>query len=811
MCSSRLSSIALSAGLLLSICASPALPATIQYQAVDINPAQNLWQYDYFVSGTTFTVNQSFTIFFDYHTFSNLQNPQPAASSDWNAIVLQPDLNLPDNGAYDGLALVNDPSLAATFQVQFKWLGSGMPGSQPFTINQFDSAGNLIAVLETGNTVPFTPPSTVPEPRAGLLFIAGIGALLLWRRARRRMGWLIVLLAVAWVGPLSAQQFQVASRNLVSSTRFSRTQFDYTYTVTIQNTGAAAITVTATVTSSSPDTLVIMGNLSFGDVPAGGTATSTNTMVIRQNRLLPFNPSDLSYQFQTGSGPVANAGPDQVVSIGQTAQLDGSGSFDPNGTIVQYSWSYVGSVPSGIPLSISDPSAVKPTVVISQGSTFTFQLVVTDDHGAVSQPAQVHVRTGPIANAGANQTVNVGQTVQLDGSGSSDPSGLPLTFLWTLTTPAGSSAKLSDPAAAKPTFTADVAGGYTASLTVNNGIATSAPASVTITAIPVVTGLMSCGDIMSGSITAAAQVDTYRFAGAANAIVTLSLADTGGFDIHSIANVFANVYAPSGKSVVSFGANGQQQLTLAETGTYVVQVNAGNLTTTGTYKLGLVCRSPTAQPSTAMSCGSLLQGSIATQAQVDQYTFAGAANDIVTLSLADTGGFDIHSIANVFANVYAPSGKSVVSFGANGQQQLTLAETGTYVVQVNAGNLTTTGTYKLGLVCRSPTAQPSTAMSCGSLLQGSVATQAQVDQYTFAGAANDIVTLSLADTGGFDIHSIANVFANVYAPSGKSVVGFGANGQQRLTLAETGAYVVQVNAGNLVTIGTYSLGLICSP
>jgi hypothetical protein len=808
MWSSRLSSIALSAGLLLSICASRGLSTTIQYQATDINPTVGLWQYNYFVSDTTFTVNEGFTIFFDYHSFSNLQNPQPAASSDWNAIALQPDLNLPDNGAYDALALVNNPPLTATFQVQFDWFGSGAPGSQPFTINQFDSAGNLVTVLETGNTVPLTPPSTVPEPRAGLLFIVGAGALLLSRRGRRCSTWLIALLALACVAPLSAQQLQVVSRNLVSSARFSRTQFDYTYTVSIQNTGAAAITVTATVTSSSPDTQVIMGNLSFGNVPAGGTVTSTNTMVIRQNRLVPFDPSALSYQFQTGSGPVANAGPDQVVTVGQTAQLDGSGSFDPSGSIVQYSWTYVGSVPSGIALSISGASAVKPTVVISQGGTFTFQLVVTDNHGSVSQPALTHVRTGPIANAGGSQTVNVGQSVQLDGSASFDPSGLPLTFLWTLTAPSGSSARVSDPSAARPTFVADVAGDYTASLTVNNGIATSAPASVSITAISV-TGLMACGDVVSGAIKAGGQVDQYRFAGTANAIVTLTLADTAGFDALFGVVAKANVFAPSGKLVVGFNANGQQQLTLAESGTYLVQVQSDDLASTGSYNFGLQCRSPVAQTSTAMSCGSLPQGKLVA-AQVDQYTFSGTAGAIVTLTLADTAGFDALFGVVAKANVFAPSGKLVVGFNANGQQQLTLAETGTYLVQVQSDDLASTGSYSLGLQCRSPVAQTSTAMSCGSLPQGKLVA-AQVDQYTFSGTAGAIVTLTLADTAGFDALFGVVAKATVFAPSDAVVVSFQADGQQRLTLSEAGTYVVQVESNDLATAGTYGLGLVCSP
>ncbi len=162
--------------------------------------------------------------------------------------------------------------------------------------------------------------------------------------------------------------------------------------------------------------------------------------------------------------------------------------------------------------------------------------------------------------------------------------------------------------------------------------------------------------------------------------------------------------------------------------------------------------------------------------------------------------------------MFAPSGKLVIGFQANGQQQVTLPEAGTYVVQVQASNLASTGPYNLGLQCRSPLAQTSTGMSCGSLPQGRIAAGAQVDQYTFAGVANGIVTLTLADTGpgGFGIIGVG-AYANVFAPSGKLVVGFQANGQQQVTLPETGTYVVQVQASNLASIGPYNLGLVCSP
>lgn len=77
-----------------------------------------------------------------------------------------------------------------------------------------------------------------------------------------------------------------------------------------------------------------------------------------------------------------------------------------------------------------------------------------------------------------------GSTVTLDGRNSSDANGDALTFSWTLTSkPTGSNAPLvlttSSPT---PTFTADVAGYYVASLIVNDGKVNSSPETVAISA-----------------------------------------------------------------------------------------------------------------------------------------------------------------------------------------------------------------------------------------------------------------------------------------------------------------------------------------
>ncbi|MGJ0483092.1 MAG: PKD domain-containing protein [Methylomicrobium sp.] len=78
----------------------------------------------------------------------------------------------------------------------------------------------------------------------------------------------------------------------------------------------------------------------------------------------------------------------------------------------------------------------------------------------------------PVANAGQDQYLELGSSplqVVLDSGGSRDPDNDPLSFHWTLTGPAGSSAVLDDSDIANPTFTADVAGAYTAQLQVFDG------------------------------------------------------------------------------------------------------------------------------------------------------------------------------------------------------------------------------------------------------------------------------------------------------------------------------------------------------
>ena len=187
----------------------------------------------------------------------------------------------------------------------------------------------------------------------------------------------------------------------------------------------------------------------------------------------------------TNSQPVANAGPDQLsVARGSMITLDGTLSSDADGHVLTYRWALLFK-PEGSSAILSGISAANPTFVADAQGEYVAQLIVND--GFVdSAPDTVLIRTAnerPIANAGPDQAVLVGATVTLDGTGSTDPEGSPLTFRWTLTErPIGSAATMANPLAPQPQFVADRPGSYIAELIVGDGALESLPDTVVITA-----------------------------------------------------------------------------------------------------------------------------------------------------------------------------------------------------------------------------------------------------------------------------------------------------------------------------------------
>jgi len=173
--------------------------------------------------------------------------------------------------------------------------------------------------------------------------------------------------------------------------------------------------------------------------------------------------------------PIANAGPDQVVVVGDNALLDASASFDLDGDSLQFKWTIV-QKPGASVSELSDTAASNPTLPIDIQGVYRAELIINDGF-ADSAPDTVLLNVGnvpPVADAGVDIAALLGDTVTLDGTNSSDVNGDSLTFAWFFDSiPAGSNATLVNNATARPFFTIDLAGDYITRLTVNDGLSSS--------------------------------------------------------------------------------------------------------------------------------------------------------------------------------------------------------------------------------------------------------------------------------------------------------------------------------------------------
>ena len=130
--------------------------------------------------------------------------------------------------------------------------------------------------------------------------------------------------------------------------------------------------------------------------------------------------------------PVADAGSDQTKSDidgdgVETVTLDGSGSYDPDETVLSYAWfEDLGSGISSSPIC----TGVSPECDFSVG-THTVILIVTDNDLATASDTVtiiVNPNQSPIANIVIDQIV--GETVDFNGSGSNDPDGDIVSYEW---------------------------------------------------------------------------------------------------------------------------------------------------------------------------------------------------------------------------------------------------------------------------------------------------------------------------------------------------------------------------------------------
>jgi hypothetical protein len=216
------------------------------------------------------------------------------------------------------------------------------------------------------------------------------------------------------------------------------------------------------------------------------TGTYTAILIVNDGKVDSLSSVVVITASAANSAPVANAGLAQSVKLNDTVTLDGTLSTDANNDFLTYKWALI-TKPTGSSAMLSSITTSKPTFKADVAGTFVASLIVNDgkvDSPAVATTVSVSsANADPIANAGSNQNVTVGTAVTLDGTNSSDANRDQLTYRWVMMSkPTGSSAVLTNPTSAKPTFTADLVGSYVISLIVNDGRVDSTTVATTVTA-----------------------------------------------------------------------------------------------------------------------------------------------------------------------------------------------------------------------------------------------------------------------------------------------------------------------------------------
>ena len=212
----------------------------------------------------------------------------------------------------------------------------------------------------------------------------------------------------------------------------------------------------ATVSPSSPDTTTSVsfdgtgsndpdgGTIQsyrwvFGDGSTGSGSTTTHTYTSAgtyRGRLTVTDDErdSATTSFSVTVTPPPNqpptariSGGNRTVNINTPVNFDGSSSDDPDDDSLTYTWSFGSGA-----YSISGTSSEQSSCRYNSVGSKTVRLTVSDGEASDSVSITVSVKAPPTANAGPDQSVEIGMLVRFSGSGSDPDGGAPVTYRWNL-------------------------------------------------------------------------------------------------------------------------------------------------------------------------------------------------------------------------------------------------------------------------------------------------------------------------------------------------------------------------------------------
>jgi hypothetical protein len=297
----------------------------------------------------------------------------------------------------------------------------------------------------------------------------------------------------------------------------------------------------------SPQTLIFSLQVTDNE---GQVSTNLSTVTITVNA--------------ENAAPTSDAGGPYTGNEGETISLDGSGSSDPGGSIAAYAWDLDGDN------QYDDATGISPNFTLpAAGSLTTIGLRVTDNEGATdTDTATVNINGLPTADAGGPYSGNEGETISLDGSGSSDPGGSIAAYAWDL----DGDNQYDDATGVSPNFTLPAAGSLTTiglRVTDNLGATATDTATVNINSLPTADagGPYSGNEGQTISLDGSGSSDP----GGSIAAYAWDLDEDGQYD--DATGVSPNFTLPPAGSLTTIGLRVTDNLGATDTDTATVNIN----------------------------------------------------------------------------------------------------------------------------------------------------------------------------------------------------------------------------------------------
>lgn len=333
---------------------------------------------------------------------------------------------------------------------------------------------------------------------------------------------------------------------------------------------------------------------------------------------------------------------------------------------------------------------------------------------------------------------------------------------------------------------------------------------------------LSCGASALGQIAAPLQLANFQFAVNAGDLVEVLVGQfqpyASGFSIAAFA------YDPTGQiltqtngDVAGVGTGGSgfaNMIFSTPTAGLITIIVFDTANTTGNYTLAVTKLNGACSNAKNLTCGTLAQGTIVSPLGEDTYGIAAAVGDVINLRIASVGtdGTFVPQAA-----VYDPQGNPVTAINsqttgghASASGTFTAKLAGAYLVFVrDVATGLNTGSYVLGFNRLNRPCSTETALSCSSLVNGSISGLLASNLYSLAATAGDnyLVRLLRTDQSG----SAFRPRVDIYDPSGNAVQFLSAPnlGQVSFSTGVTGSYTLVASDGydNSQT-GTYALALV---